>query len=208
MIRSAAWNFKCDDRREECGSLGLVDEYNDFRHALEAAVTVAWGIWQSHSIAAVPVANRVHAWTHTEHPSERAISPNHQFWCVIRWTCFCMFSPLWDRKDFDPLQPRSAFVHICSYLFISFNPDTTGRSSCHLSASQIFLLSSRFSPLPRYTKRSQAWYSFSWIFCQNDCIKSISFRFLGRDKMSRANTKSPFLPFPQVGASQEPRHIV
>ena len=65
---------------------------------------------------------------------------------------FLYVFPLWDRKDFDPLQPRSAFVHICSYLFISFNPDTTGRSSCHLSASQIFLLSSRFSPLPRYTK--------------------------------------------------------
>ena len=64
-IRSAAWNFKRDDRREECGSLGLVDEYNDFRHALEAAVTVVGGIWQSHSIAAVPAANRVHAWTHT-----------------------------------------------------------------------------------------------------------------------------------------------
>lgn len=155
MIRSAAWNFKCDDRREECGSLGLVDEYNDFRHALEAAVTVAWGIWQSHSIAAVPVANRVHAWTHTEHPSERAISPNHQFWCVIRWTCFCMFFRFGTGKTLTHYNREVhlfIFVHICSYLFISFNPDTTGRSSCHLSASQIFLLSSRFSPLPRYTK--------------------------------------------------------
>ena len=112
--------------------------------------------------------------------------------------------------SFSALGPERVWPTATLKCICYFNPDTAGRSSCHLSASQIFLLFNRFSPLPRYTKGVKLDIVFLGSSAKMPVSNQSPFDSLEGTRCPVPTQSHPsflpfFLPFPQVGASQKPR---